>query len=206
MRFRTRSRLTHVGCVVLFACANPIALAGPARPSRYVEASGLRAAFLGREDGSFEAWVYPLKVLHAFQLAFGTPAYAAERPGFGWFFGGDAFINSWAMTAYGDFQTVRRSLEFLRARQRADGKMPHEIAPGAAYIRWFEEFPYAYYHADTTPLCITAVRDYVRASGDAAFAKESWPSVRKAYDYCAAADEDGDGLMDNTKAGVAAVE
>src|SRR5437899_9581704 len=98
---------------------NPIALAGPARPSRYVEASGLRAAFLGREDGSFEAWVYPLKVLHAFQLAFGTPAYAAERPGFGWFFGGDAFINSRAMTAYGDFQTVRRSLEFLRARQRA---------------------------------------------------------------------------------------
>ena len=110
------------------------------------------------------------------------------------------------MTAYGDFQTVRRSLEFLRARQRADGKMPHEISQGAAYIRWFEEFPYAYYHADTTPLYITAVRDYVRASGDAAFAKESWPSVRKAYDYCAAADEDGDGLMDNTKAGGAAVE
>ena len=52
-----------------------------ARPARYIEASGLRAAFLGREDGSFEAWVYPLKVLHNFQLAFGTPAFAEPIPG-----------------------------------------------------------------------------------------------------------------------------
>ena len=29
------------------------------------------------------------------------------RPGFGWFFGGDAFMNMSAMTAYGDFETVR---------------------------------------------------------------------------------------------------
>src|SRR5207249_3826111 len=49
---------------------NPIALTGPARPSRYLEASGLRGAFLGREDGTFEAWVYPLKILHGFELSF----------------------------------------------------------------------------------------------------------------------------------------
>src|SRR5512132_2165418 len=60
---------------------NPIALTGPARPERYMEASGRRAAFLGREDGSFEAWVYPLKVLHGFQLSFGIPAYAEPIPG-----------------------------------------------------------------------------------------------------------------------------
>ena len=60
---------------------NPIALTGPARPQRYLEASGRKAAFLGREDGSFEAWVYPLKVLHGFQLSFGTPAYADPIPG-----------------------------------------------------------------------------------------------------------------------------
>lgn len=409
---------------------NPIALAGAARPPRYMEASGRRAAFLGREDGSFEAWVYPLKVLHGFQLSFGTPAYAdpipgadlatsvdvrpeasvvryahdsftadamwfvpheeagglvlldihtsvpleitvrfridlkpmwpaalggqssywddaarayvageasrkhaalvgsplartppeqpahnlpdapsqftlavkpedaarglipiaiaasheggaaarkiyanllasaesmyrsteahyrrlrteltaiespdprinlafewgkvaldkgfvcnphlgcgliaglgpsgtTERPGFGWFFGGDAFMNSWAMTAYGDFATVKQTLEFLRKRQRADGKMMHELSQGAGYLRWFEDFPYGYYHADTTPLYIIAVRDYVRASGDDALAREFWPSIRKAYEYCASTDEDGDGLMDNTKAGLAAVE
>ncbi len=406
--------------------ANPIALAGPVRPGRYMEASGLRAAFLGREDGSFEAWAYPLKLLHDFTLSFGVAAYAdpipgaslastvdirpesatvryahasftvdatwlvprdepgglvlldvrtsepltivvrfrpdlkpmwpaalggqysywddglkafvvgegsrknaaivgspfglappeqpahnlpdapsqfairvtpeqarqglipiamagsvekldaakttyatllasagrlyreqeghyrrlrdeltsvetpdpriglafewakvaldkgfvcnphlgcgliaglgpsgtTERPGFGWFFGGDTFINNWAISAYGDFDTVRRSLDFLRERQRADGKMMHELSQGAGYIRWFEDYPYGYYHADTTPLYIVSVRDYVRATGDAAFAKDYWPSMRKAWDYCVSTDEDGDGLMDNTKAGL----
>jgi glycogen debranching enzyme len=134
------------------------------------------------------------------------PSGTSERPGFGWFFGGDTFINSWAMTAYGDFSTVKQSLEFLRKRQRADGKMMHELSQGAGYIKWFEDYPYGYYHADTTPLYITAVRDYVRASGDVALAKSFWPSIKLAYDYCASTDEDGDGLMDNTKAGLAAVE
>ncbi|MGE5359859.1 MAG: amylo-alpha-1,6-glucosidase, partial [Bacteroidales bacterium] len=134
------------------------------------------------------------------------PSGTTERPGFGWFFGGDTFINSWAMTGYGDFSTVKQSLEFLRKRQRADGKMMHELSQGAGYIRWFEDYGYGYYHADTTALYIVAVSDYVNASGDTAMAKDFWPSMRKAYDFCASADEDGDGLMDNTKAGVAAAE
>jgi glycogen debranching enzyme len=134
------------------------------------------------------------------------PSGASERPGFGWFFGGDAFINAWAISGYGDFETVRESLEFLRARQRDDGKMMHELSQGAAYIRWFEQYPYGYYHADTTPLYIVAVRDYVAASGDLALAHELWPSIRKAFEYCTLMDEDGDGLMDNTLAGLAAVE
>ena len=46
-----------------------------------MEASGRRAAFLGREDGSFEAWVYPLKILHDFRLSFGIAAYADPIPG-----------------------------------------------------------------------------------------------------------------------------
>jgi len=125
-----------------------------------------------------------------------------ERPGFGWFFGGDAFMNMWAMTAYGDFETVRESLLFLRDRQRDDGKMMHELSQGADYIDWFGDYPYGYYHADTTPLYISAVSDYVRISGDLDFAREIWPSVKKAYET----DEDGDGLMDNTLAGLAAVE
>jgi glycogen debranching enzyme len=134
------------------------------------------------------------------------PSGRSERPGFGWYFGGDAFINSWATTAYGDFETVRESLVFLSKRQREDGKMMHELSQGAAYIPWFEEFPYGYYHADTTPLYIVAVADYVEASGDVDFAREIFPSIRKAYSYCESTDEDGDGLMDNSKAGLAAVE
>ena len=50
------------------------------------------------------------------------------------------------------------------------------------------------------------MRDYVRISGDLDLAREIWPSVKDAYEYCASTDEDGDGLMDNTLAGLAAVE
>jgi len=60
---------------------SPIALEGPARPTAYLEASGRRAAVLGREDGSFEAWVYPLKILHDFELAFEIEDYASPIPG-----------------------------------------------------------------------------------------------------------------------------
>ena len=134
------------------------------------------------------------------------PSGTTERPGVGWFFGGDTFMNTWALTAYGDVDTARQSLEFLRTHQRADGKMPHEISQGAGYLRWFDDFPYAYYHADTTPLYISAVADWVRATGDLPAARAFWPSVRRAYDYCVSSDEDGDGVMDNSKAGLAAVE
>ena len=66
----------------------------------------------------------------------GPGAVGHERTaGFGWFFGGDAFINSWAMTVYGDFDTVKRTLEFLRARQRADGKMMHELSQGGGVLQ-----------------------------------------------------------------------
>ncbi|HEY3380535.1 MAG TPA: hypothetical protein VGK32_02145 [Vicinamibacterales bacterium] len=130
------------------------------------------------------------------------PSGTTERPGFGWFFGGDTFINAWAISGYGDLDTVRQSLDFLRKHQRTDGKMMHELSQGAGFIRWFEDYPYGYYHADTTPLYIVAVGDYVRATGDRAFARDYWPSMRKAYDYCVSTDEDGDGLMDNTKAGL----
>ena len=31
------------------------------------------------------------------------PSGTTERPGFGWFFGGDTFINAWAISSYGMF-------------------------------------------------------------------------------------------------------
>ena len=134
------------------------------------------------------------------------PSGTTERPGFGWFFGGDAFINAPAIDGYGGFEIVAESLRFLRARQRDDGKMMHELSQGAAYVRWFEEYPYGYYHADTTALYIVAVRDHVAVTGDVALARELWPSIRRAFEFCELMDEDGDGLMDNSLAGLAAVE
>lgn len=130
----------------------------------------------------------------------------SARPGFGWFFGGDAFINSYAFVGYGDFETTRQAFRFLQKQQRSDGKMMHELSQGGAMIRWFQDYPYGYYHADTTPLYIIASNEYLTQSGDRAFLKESWESLKKAYSYCLSADKNSDGLMENTVAGLGASE
>lgn len=128
----------------------------------------------------------------------------SERPGFAWYFGGDALMNSWSIVDYGDFDRARAVLEFLRNHQRADGKMEHELTQSAALLDW-SKYPYGYYHADTTPLYIFSVARYVVRSGDVAFLRDSWPSIEKAYRYCLTAIDD-DGLLSNRKAGAGAVE
>lgn len=130
----------------------------------------------------------------------------STRPGFGWYFGGDTFINSFAVSSMGDFDTLRQELTFLRGNQRADGKMMHELSQAGAMIPWFDQFPYAYYHADTTPLYLIAADNFFQHTGDREFLQESWESLKKAYAYCLSTDTDHDGLMNNSKAGLAAVE
>ena len=134
------------------------------------------------------------------------PSGESLRPGFGWFFGGDAAINSFAMSLVGQGAGVAEGLRFLAKYQRKDGKIPHEISQSAARIPWFTEFPYAYYHADTTPFWLVALWRHWRATGDTAFVREMWPAVAKAWAFCLSADTDGDGLMENTAAGLGAIE
>lgn len=50
-------------------------------------------------------------------------------------------------------------------------------APSTFTIPWFEEFPYAYYHADTTPFWMLALWNYWRASGDDDLIRELWPFI-----------------------------
>jgi glycogen debranching enzyme len=130
----------------------------------------------------------------------------SERPGFAWFFGRDALWTALATTAEGAFETTRTALEFLRKYQRQDGKIPHEISQSASVIPWFDQFPYAWASADATPLYVIAHADYWRASGDRAFITASWPSVLKAYQFSAATDTDGNGLIENTNVGHGWVE
>ena len=130
----------------------------------------------------------------------------SARPGFGWFFGGDAAINSLAMSSAGMGDLVAQGLRFLAKYQREDGKITHEISQAAGRLAWFTEFPYAYYHADTTPFWIVAVWQHVRATGDTALLTELWPAVRKAFAWCRQHDSDGDGLIENTTAGLGAIE
>jgi glycogen debranching enzyme len=134
------------------------------------------------------------------------PSGRSARPGFGWFFGGDAAINSLAMSSAGMGDLVAQGLRFLAKYQREDGKITHEISQAAGRIPWFTDFPYAYYHADTTPFWIVAVWQHVRATGDVALLKELWPAVRKAYAWCVPHDSDGDGIIENTTAGLGAIE
>jgi glycogen debranching enzyme len=134
------------------------------------------------------------------------PSGRGTRPGFGWFFGGDTAINSFAMSGVGMWDDVATALRFLAKYQRDDGKITHEISQSAGRIPWFTEFPYAYYHADTTPFWIVAVWRYWRASGDTALVRELWPAISKAYRWCTGHDGDGDGLVENTTAGLGAIE
>jgi glycogen debranching enzyme len=106
-----------------------------------------------------------------------------ERPGFAWFFGRDALWTSFALNAEGAFASTRTALDFLSHYQRADGKIPHEIAQTASLVPWFQDYPYAYASADATPLYIVAMGDYVRQSGDLSFASEKWNSLWKAYQF-----------------------
>lgn len=107
----------------------------------------------------------------------------SQRPGFAWFFGRDSLWTSFALNSAGDFSNSRTALEFISKYQREDGKIPHEISQGASFVNWFKDYPYPYASADSTPLYIIAVNDYVVKSGDTAFAKEKWESVRKAYEF-----------------------
>jgi glycogen debranching enzyme len=130
----------------------------------------------------------------------------SERPGFAWFFGRDSMWTALAVDSYGDFQTTRAALSFLKKFQRADGKIPHEISQSAALIPWFTDYPYAWASADATPLYVIAHADYLRMSGDLAFIRADWDSILKAYRFTAATDTDKNGLIENTKFGHGWVE
>jgi glycogen debranching enzyme len=131
-----------------------------------------------------------------------------NRPGFGWFFGGDASINVLGILPYGGFALARAGLDFQRRNAREDGKMPHEVTQSATRTRenWYTDFPYAYYHADTTPYWVVALYQYWLQTADTAFVRESWDAVVDAYRWGLASDSDGDMIVDNTAAGLGAVE
>jgi hypothetical protein len=134
------------------------------------------------------------------------PSGTGGRPGFGWFFGTDAYLNSLSLNSYGAYEATKGALTFTQKWQRQDGKMAHELSQAAGYLNWFGDYPYGYIHGDTTPFYIAAMYDYFRMSGDLEYVKQSWPSLQRAFDWCLTTDSDIDGLMDNKKAGLGALE
>ena len=126
------------------------------------------------------------------------------RPGFGWFFGRDALWSLYAVYSYGDFETARQEIEFLLRHQRADGKIMHERSQTAGLVPW-ETLPYEFAAADSTPLLLMAVNDYLKVSGDTQFVASIWPGLERAWNFETTHDTDGDGIYDNAQ-GTAWVE
>ncbi len=139
------------------------------------------------------------------------PSGRGERPGFGWFFGGDAAINSFAMDALGMTDEVGVGLRFFAKYQNHrsganEGKIPHEISQAAALIPWFTAYPYPYYHVDTTPYWLVALWQYWRATGDRHLVDSLWTNARAAFAWCRTRDTDGDGLMEDGPGNLGAIE
>ena len=144
------------------------------------------------------------------------------RPGFAWYFGGDAFINCLAMNSYGDYSTVHDALAFTQKWQRQEnfpirkknptdkvmdvGKMAHELSQSDGLIDWWNDYHFGYNHADTSPWYLVAVGDYFRKTGDIDFINKSWNSIVQAYKWCLSKDSNGDGLMDLKGAGLGVLE
>lgn len=144
------------------------------------------------------------------------------RPGFAWFFGGDAFINSLAMNSYGDYSTIKSALEFTQKWQRQEnfpirkkskeeknidvGKMSHELSQSDGLIDWWNDYHFGYNHADTSPWYLVSIGDYFRKTGDVEFIKKSWKSIVQAYNWSKSKDSNGDGLMDLKGAGLGVLE
>ena len=119
----------------------------------------------------------------------------AARPGFGWFFGRDALWSLYAVNSYGDFHTTKAQIEFLLARQRADGKIMHEWSQTANLVDW-KSLPYEYASADATLLLQMAMNDYVRISGDTQFATTHWEQLLRAWRFQTSHDSP-DGIYNN---------
>jgi glycogen debranching enzyme len=124
----------------------------------------------------------------------------SHRPGFSWYFGRDSMWTALALDSIGDFATTRTALEFLMQYQRPNGRIPHEIAQTVKLVDWWNEYPYGTSSADGTPLFIIAFADYVRATGDVAYASSRWASLWSAYKFLKSTYGD-DGLSQNLNVG-----
>lgn len=130
----------------------------------------------------------------------------SERPGFAWFFGGDALINSLAILDYGDFESVKKALSFLLRYQREDGKIMHELSQGAGFVNWFEDYGFGFFHGDTTLYFVVSFSEYVRRTGDTDFVKKHWKKLEKIYRWMEEVDSNEDGIAETSFAGTGASE
>ncbi len=119
------------------------------------------------------------------------------RPGYAWYFGRDGQWSSMALLDYGDFENVRKQLEFYLKFQDVNGKIFHEVSTSGVVH---------YDAADATPLFIVLAGKYLKHSGDLGFIRENWARIEKALQFCYSTDVNGDKLIENVNVGHGWVE
>lgn len=62
--------LAFAFCLAPLALANPLEMSRPVKPWEFLDAVGQQSSLLGREDGTLEAYVYPLKIFSDLQFSF----------------------------------------------------------------------------------------------------------------------------------------
>jgi hypothetical protein len=73
-------------------------------------------------------------------------------------------------------------------------------------VDWWKNYHFSYMHADTTPMYLYSLGQYWQRTGDRKFLDDFWPSAQKAYQFCVSTLDPADGLLDNTKSGLGAIE
>jgi glycogen debranching enzyme len=112
------------------------------------------------------------------------PSRNARRPQYAWFFAGDGLVAIGGLVATGEYDRARDELNFiLKYQDKKTGMIWHELSQSAGYIDW-AKYPYMFAHVDITFQFLTALSDYVEASGDTDFAKQRWSAIESAYRYC----------------------
>jgi hypothetical protein len=134
-----------------------------------------------------------------------APSGVSERPGYAWFFDGDAMAAARALSATGHFDQVREILRFAASHQREDGKLMHELPLSAGLCNWAEDYPYGYFKGLNSADFASVLEHHVALSGDIELARELWPAVTRALDWCARSRDDM-GRLSNVGAGVGTVD
>ena len=119
------------------------------------------------------------------------------RPGYGWYFGRDGEWSGMALLDCGASDKVKSILEFYQNYQDLSGKIFHEATTSGVIH---------YDAADATPLYIILAGKYFRHTNDTTFLIKSWPTIKKAIDFCFSTDSDRDHLIENTNVGHGWVE
>jgi glycogen debranching enzyme len=131
-----------------------------------------------------QAWVCNPQLGCGLVAGYG-PSRGARRPQYAWFFAGDGLVAVDALLREGAYARARDELSFImRYQNKRTGAIWHELSQSAGFLDWERAYPYMFVHVDVSFDFLDTFRDYVVTTGDVAFAKEHWSSIRAAYDYC----------------------